>query len=57
VHLVNIAFDTSFLAPLSPPPCVKHHWGEVNPHPPAGIRAFPAFLLPFVFQEGGSSAT
>jgi len=57
VHRANTAFTTSFPAPWSPPPCVEHHWGEVNPHSPAGIRAFPVFLLPFVLQAGGSAAT
>jgi len=31
--------------------------GRSQPPSPAGIRAFPAFLLPIVLQEGGSAAT
>jgi len=57
VHRVNIAFTTSLPEPWRPPPpCVENHWGDVNPHPAAGIRAFQAFLFPFFLQEVGGAA-
>jgi len=56
VHRANFAFTTSFPTPWRPPPFVKHHCGEVKPHSSAPIRDFPAFLLPFVLQEGSGAA-
>jgi len=57
VHLAKIALATISPAPWIPPPCIEHHGEEVHAHPPTGVGALPTLLLPFVFHEGGSTAS
>jgi len=57
VHRANIALSTTFPAACRPPPGVEHHGGEVHAHPPTGSGALRTILLPFVFQEGGGTAS